>query len=274
MIRLGGPVFTQERDPEALARAHRAAGYDAAYCPKLDPRDGAAVRATREAFARHDVAIAEVGVWCNLIGTDAAQRRANIAMVAEGLALADEIGARCCVDYAGTRAPGGSYGPHPDNFGEEAFALTVEAARAVIDAVKPRNARFSLEMMQTCPPDSVDGYLALIRAVDRPAFAVHLDPVNILYAPRDCYANGRIIEDCVRRLGPWIVSCHAKDLVVREGLALHIDEVRPGLGVLDYRAYIGALRGLGRDMTLMLEHLASEAEYRAARDHVAGVIAS
>ena len=51
--------------------------------------------------------------------------------------------------------------------------------RELIDAVKPKRAKFALEMMQYSLPDSVDGYLDLIRAVDRPAFAAHLDPVNL-----------------------------------------------------------------------------------------------
>ena len=32
-MRLGAPIFLDSRDPEAFARAHRAEGYRAAYCP-------------------------------------------------------------------------------------------------------------------------------------------------------------------------------------------------------------------------------------------------
>ena len=272
MIRLGGPVFAAGPDPEELARAHVAAGYRAANCPPLELEDAAGIAAVQRAFARHDVQIAEVGAWCNLIGADDAERRANIARVQRRLALAEAVGAACCVDFAGTRGAG-AFGPHPDNFSDATFELIVATMREIIDAVRPTRARFGLEMMQTCPPDSVDDYLRLIRAVDRPAFAVHLDPVNILYSPRACHANAAVLIDAVRRLGPWIVSCHAKDLVVRGGLALHIDEVRPGTGLLDYPCYIAELRRLGREIPLMLEHLADADEYAQARDHVAGVIA-
>ena len=45
----------------------------------------------------------------------------------------------------------------------------------LIDAVRPKRAKFAFEMMQYSLPDSIDLYLDLIRAIDRPAFAAHLD---------------------------------------------------------------------------------------------------
>ena len=66
-IRLGGPAFADAADPEALALAHRKLGYSAAYCPNIPLNDADRIRAVREAFARHEVVIAEVGRWCNLL---------------------------------------------------------------------------------------------------------------------------------------------------------------------------------------------------------------
>mgnify|MGYP000123366519 CR=1 FL=1 len=52
----------------------------------------------------------------------------------------------------------------------------ISPTRAIIDAVKPARAKFCYEMMGWAIPDSADRYLKLIKAVDRPAFGVHLDP--------------------------------------------------------------------------------------------------
>jgi sugar phosphate isomerase/epimerase len=147
----------------------------------------------------------------------------------------------------------------------------VQTVRDLLAVVKPARTKFTLEVMQTCPPDSVDSYLDLIRAIDRPAFGVHLDPANMFYSPRQCFDSAATIRDAVRRLGPWIASCHAKDLTIRHGLAVHIDECIPGTGFLDYRAYVSALNGLGREVPLMLEHLKTEADYRQAADFVRSV---
>ncbi len=110
-------------------------------------------------------------------------RRQNREHVAERLALADEVGALCCVNIAGSRNPTRWDGPHPDNLSQETFDLVAENTRYVLDAAKPRRARFALEMMPWALPDGPDECLRLLRAVERPMFAVHLDPVNIVNSP-------------------------------------------------------------------------------------------
>ena len=85
----------------------------------------------------------------------------------EGLALADEIGALCCVDIAGSKNEEVWYGPHPDNLTREFFDAAVENARKIIDAVKPRRAKFCYEMMGWAVPNSPSSCLRLIQSVDR-----------------------------------------------------------------------------------------------------------
>jgi len=272
MILLGGPAFCDSGDFDVQAKAHREWGYRAAYCPTVSLDDASAIRAARDAFERNGVVIAEVGAWCNMIGPEDETRTKNLDFVCRQLALADAIGARCCVDYAGTRRPNSDWFFDRANFTREVFDMIVETARSVIDRVKPTRTKFSLEVMQTSPPDSVDSYLDLIRAIDRPAFGVHLDPVNMLYSPRQCYESGKLLADSVERLGPWIASCHAKDIKVTDGLSVHLDECIPGTGLLDYRTFTTALKKLSHDVPLMFEHLSTAEEYRQARDHVAPMI--
>jgi hypothetical protein len=102
LILLGGPAFANTDDPELLAAAHRKLGYRAAYCPNVGAADSEKIRSYREAFARHDVTVAEVGRWCNLMDQDEQKRRKNIDNVTDGLAVAEAINARCCVDIAGS----------------------------------------------------------------------------------------------------------------------------------------------------------------------------
>lgn len=271
MIRLGGhglPVGSD--DLTAFARAHVAFGYSAAYCPPVDVGDAKRLADIEKAFAAEDVTIAEVGIWRNLVTPDAAVRKANLAFAAEKLAIADAVGAKCAVSYIGSYLAGSDYEPVRENFGPDAFDACVETVRHLVDAVKPRRAKFALEMMQYSVPDSVDGYRDLIAAVDRPQFAAHLDPVNLVMTPREYFTSGDLIRECFEKLGPWIASCHPKDIVMfREGAIHRFDEIIPGKGELDYRTY---LRELDRfpDVPLMLEHL-SDADYAVARDHIFAV---
>ena len=39
--------------------------------------------------------------------------------------------------------------------------------------------------------------------------------------------NSEVIADCFHKLGPWIVSCHAKDLAWIVELNVHFQEVIP-----------------------------------------------
>lgn len=268
-MRLGGPVFdAPPGDAEAWARAHRAEGYGAAFLPidRTAPPD--LVRAFRDAAARAGIVIAEVGAWSNPMSPDPQARAEAIAHCQGQLALAEEAGARCCVNISGSFDAAQWDGPHPANLAPESFDAVVETTRAIIDAVRPRRTAYALETMPWMVPDSVDCYKRLLRAVDRPGFAVHFDPVNLVSSPRAFFANGAMIDDAFDRLGPWIRSCHGKDIVLRGQLTTHLDECRPGLGALDYRRFLRRLAELDPDTPLMLEHLPDAAEYRAAADHL------
>ena len=267
-LRLGGPAFASEDDPDALAAAHRKLGYRAAYCPRAEVGDRDRIRAIEAAFARQDVVIAEVGRWCNLLDPDPEKRRRNLDSVIDGLALADAVGARCCVDIAGSFNPDIWYGPHPDNLSQKFFDAAVENARKIIDAVKPRRTRLCYEMMAWALPDSPDSYVRMIRAVDRPAFGVHLDPCNLVNSPERYHRNADLLNECFDKLAPWIASCHAKDLTWDVEMALHFREVAPGRGVLDYATYLGRLARLADPPPLMMEHLQKPEEYAAARDFI------
>ncbi len=267
-IRLGAPVSVEGDDPEALARACRAKGYRAAYCPKVPLDDHARLRATEEAFKRNDVVIAEVGRWVNLLDPDETARKKNLATVTEGLALAEAVGARCCVDIAGSFSPTSWFGPHPDNLSKRFFDAAVENARAILDAVKPTRTTFCYELMAWSLPDSPYACLRMIAAVDRKAFSVHLDPCNLVNSPEHYYRSSDIIRECYRKLGPRIASVHAKDLTWDVEMAVHFREVRIGLGSIDYRVFLTEHARYAPEAPLMLEHLKSDAEYDAARDQV------
>jgi sugar phosphate isomerase/epimerase len=272
-VRLGGPIFLKSDDPAELAREHRRLGYSAAYCPSAETSQTERIRAIRDAFAKENVAIAEVGAWKNMLDPDAAARKANVAYVTERLALADAAGARCCVDIAGSFNPKYWYGMHPKNLSREFFDATVENCRAVIGAVKPARTRFAIEMMPWSIPDGPDSYVRLVQAVDRPAFAVHLDVCNVINSPERFYNNKAVIEECFAKLGRWIVSCHAKDLAWIPEYNVHFAEVIPGRGEIDYAAYLTQLSKLPVDAPLMLEHLKNSQEYDEGRAHIQGVAA-
>ncbi|WP_031497064.1 sugar phosphate isomerase/epimerase family protein [Bryobacter aggregatus] len=259
---IGGPVFLKSDDPAELAREHRRLGYSAAYCPPVRIHEKERLRAIEAAYAKERVVIAEVGAWKNLLDIDPAKRKENFDYVVERMAIADEIGARCCVDIAGSYSEKSWYGPHPKNLSKEGFDATVENCRRILDQVKPKRSFFTVEVMGWIHPDSPDSYLRLIKAVDRKGFAVHLDVCNAINSPSKFYNSGALIDEWFRKLGPHIRSCHAKDLEWIVELNLHFLEVIPGRGQVDYHSYLRGLRSLQTPAPLMLEHLKTADEYR------------
>lgn len=266
-MRLGGPVFKSFANPDEWAAAIKKCGYSAAVFPIGPDAGDETAREYEEAARKAGIVIAEVGVWNNPLDSDHEKRRHAITACQRSLELAERVGALCCVNIAGSRGEQWD-GPHEENLTDETFSMIVDTTREIIDAVKPRRTFYTLETMPWIFPDSPESYVKLIRAIDRKAFAVHLDPVNLVCSPQRYFNNAQLLKDCFKYLGPYIKSCHAKDIRLSGKLTVHLDEVCPGHGMLDYRVYLSELDKLGKDVPLIIEHLNTEEEALAARKYI------
>jgi len=269
-MRLGGPVFRDFKDPGDWVAALNDLGYSAAFCPVNADASDELVRAYVDAARAADIVIAEVGAWSNPVSPDEKTRAEALEKCKTQLALADRVGANCCVNIAGSRGEKWD-GPHPDDLTDATFDLIVETVREIIDAVQPTRTFYTLETMPWMYPDSPDCYVRLIEAIDRERFAVHLDPANLISSPQRYFQNAELIRECFQKLGPRIKSCHAKDILMSDKFTTHLDEVRPGMGRLDYGVFLAEADKLGPDIPLMLEHLPQPVEYVMAAAYVRSV---
>ena len=222
---------------------------------------------------RHDVVIAEIGVWRNLFDPDPEAAKANMTYAQSQLALADEWGISCCVNIVGTASTKGWDAADRSNFSAETYDRVVASIREVIDAVNPKRSFYCIEPMPWMIPDDPDVYLRLIHDVDRRQFAAHMDFVNMICTPRRYLNAEAFIEECFRKLAPYIKSTHIKDIAMPPTrLTTVLEEKRPGQGELDYGAVLRTLaRWLPEDAPVLLEHMDSAEEYRAAYDYVRGI---
>lgn len=270
-IKLGGPVFKKYNNPNEWIEAIKELNYKAAYCPVEVGADSKEIIAYKNAAKNAEIIISEVGAWSNPLDPDTVKSKAALEKCINSLQLADEIGANCCVNISGSRNPKQWAGPHKDNLTSETFNLIVETTRKIIDAVKPKNTFYALETMPWAYPDSVISYEKLIKAIDRKQFGVHLDPVNLVISPQVYYKNGDMIKEAFKKLGPYIKSCHAKDILLKDDkLTPHLPEVRSGLGNLNYSVFLTELNKLN-NVPLMLEHLDSAEEYLLAANYIRSV---
>jgi len=265
-VRLASPLTPNWDSPEGWVDALRRHGFRTAFWPLDEHADEATEDAYGRAADAAGIVVAETGAWSNPISPDPRIRAAALELCKRQLALADRIGARCCVTTAGTHGDT-TYGPHPDNLSRDTFALIVDTVREIVDAVNPQRTAFTLEPMPWTWPDSPDSYLELLEAVDRPGFAVHLDPVNMINTPAKYYDNAGFLRECFAKLGRTSeLSCeghHARGRADRPpgGGA-------PGLGQLDFRVLLTELDRLDPDTPILVEHLTQDEEYRAAVAHV------
>jgi sugar phosphate isomerase/epimerase len=265
-VRLGAPLSEKFIDPAEWAKAVKYLGYSAAYCPVGLDAPPELIKSFREESKKSNILIAEVGVWNNMHDSDEAKRKEAIEKNIASLQLADEIGASCCVNISGARGEIWD-GPYAGNYSKETFDMIIENVRNIIDSVNPVNTFFTLECMPYMVPDSPDSYLELIKAVGRKQFAAHLDPVNMISSPQKYYNNAAFLRECFTKLGPYIKSIHAKDILIMPELTLHLEERRPGQGALDYAVLLRETSKL-KEVPVMLEHLDKQEDYTLAAEYV------
>ena len=271
-MRLGAPVFLKEteRNPENYLLEHVKKGYFAAYCPEgLTIADTQMIQDYRKEAERQNVLFAEVGAWCNLLTSDEALRKKNLENTIERLALAEELGAKTCVNIVGTRCEENWFGPDAGNYSEDFFSEAVDTARKIVDAVRPKRAKLSFEMMPYSFLDSPEEYLRFLKAADRKEIGVHFDPVNCINSPRIYYRNGEFLQKAFHLLGDRIISMHLKDIRIDHTLvSTAFYEVPIGRGMIDYSVLLREAAKLPAETPLMLEHLETEQDYDLAAAEV------
>ena len=270
-MRLGGKIVGKRLAPDEWVAALQESGFTATFWPPyaLDAPDDT-VRAYAEAAAKADIVVSEVIAWKNTLSPDEAERKAALERSKKALDLADRIGARCALGGAG--GPNTEWeGPHPSNLTEETFEMVVETTRAIIDDVRPKRAFYTLETMPWAFPNSVANYERLLEAVDRKQFAAHCDPFNFVVSPEIYFNSAAMVREFFAKLGDRVVSCHAKDVLLHDTMTVHIEEVRAGLGTMDYSVFLKEIQRADPDMPLLIEHLKTNEEYRQAADYIRSV---
>lgn len=270
-MKLGGSIAAPFESAAQWGALLAQSKFAAVTCPVTCAAPEAVAAEVLQEAGRLGVTIAEVGVWKNPLAPDPAEREAALKFAKDQLAFADELGVACCVNIVGSRGARWD-GAYRDNYSKETYAAIVASIRDILDSVKPRRAFYTIEPMPWMVPDGPDEYLRLIEDVDRERFAVHMDFVNMLSSPRRFLFAEEFIAECFEKLGPFIKSCHAKDARLEAPFTSMIRECAPGEGGLDYARVLRiAEERLPADMPFLLEHMQTDAEYRAAYDYVADI---
>lgn len=266
-MRLGLSSSLEHKTPEEWGKRQRDLGCRAVNFPVDYRTDQELIDRYERAAAENGLMIAEVGAWCNPVSLDEKTRDEAIARCIGQLKLADRLQARCCVNVAGSRGKRWD-GAYRENLTEETWDLTVKSIQLILDEAKPVNSFYTIEPMPWIYPMSPEEYLELIKAVDRPKFAVHMDVFNWITSPRRYLCNEEFMEECFRLLGPYIRSCHLKDVLLRQEFTMQLQETACGQGEINLEKYAQLIQHTDPEMPVIIEHLESDDAYLQSLSYV------
>ena len=246
----------------------KALGCEAVVFPLSFTEKEEAIADYADAAAKEGLTIAEVGIWRNVLATDPAEREAARAHALGQLRLAEQLGARCCVNVSGTYGGPVWDGGYRENFSAECWQAVVEYTRSLIDAVHPVRTKYALEPMPWMIPTGPDEYLKLLQDVDRDAFGVHMDIINMINQPCRYFFPEPFLNECFEKLGSRILSCHIKDIRLLDELTFQLREVPCGEGTFPLKAYLDRADRCDPEMPVIIEHLETDQEYLAALEVV------
>lgn len=226
------------------------------------------IRAYADAARENDLVIAEVGIWNNMLDADMEKRKANIDYAIRQLILADEIGAVCAVNIAGTPHGPRWDGGYRDNFSNETIDMTVETIQYILKQAAPSHTHFSIESMPWMIPSGPMEYLSLLQRVNHPAFSAHLDIVNMITSPQRYFFNDSFLHECFELLHGRICSCHLKDIRLKEEFTFQLEECAVGEGTLDIELLAELCNAENPQMPVLIEHLNTDEEYKNSLSYV------
>ncbi|MCL2051721.1 MAG: sugar phosphate isomerase/epimerase [Lachnospiraceae bacterium] len=271
-MRLGGCLAGGYKNVDEWLRLVKDIGYKAVTFPLPPGSDRAEIMEYVAAMRENDITNAEVGAWSNPLSDNVAEREAAMRKNIDALQLAEETGALCCVNIAGSRNSAAWDGPQRLNLTQETFDMTVKNTQAIIDAVKPVKTKYTLETMPWIYPESPESYLRLMEAINRDAFGVHLDICNTINCPERYFGITGYVDHTFDLLGEMTVSIHLKDVKLGRKMTVHIDEVQPGEGEMDFKRLFERAAKLRPGVTMIIEHLGSNDDYAKAFKFLRGVI--
>ncbi len=244
-IRLGTGMGRQgNEDFEVMVKRVRDGGYTSV-ATGADPwhdMPESEMAQVRAALKKYDVEVYEVGGYRNMLHTNEVERQKNLRHLARCIEAAEKIGCRMVGTISGSRDPqnlrADNFAPHPDNWTEATWKILIQGVRQVLKDTAGCKAGLGMEAQVTTNQDGPKAHRRLMDDVGDPRLKVNLDPTNMI-SLSNYYHTTELLHECFDLLGEDIYGCHAKDtFIIPDQQTVHVQEVCPGRGVMDYETYL------------------------------------
>jgi L-ribulose-5-phosphate 3-epimerase len=225
-------------------------------------------------YAKAGITPVQTNGYCNLVATDEAIRRENVAATRELLRKADLAGSRAVVVGGGHRDPAvprDVFSAHPDNWKPEVIELLAQSCREIVDGLQLKTTRLSMETWVMTPLDSPKSVRRFLDLVGNKSVGILFDPVNMMNLDRH-FRTGEFIAECFDAFGDDIVHVHAKDTkLIAAEFTYKMAEAPIGTGQLDYAELLRQMSRKAQDLPLVVEHLSKREDYAHAIAHIRGI---
>lgn len=206
-------------------------------------------RAVRDASTATGVEIAAISATYNMTHPDLAKRQAGRQSFAAIAAQAHVMGSSLLTVCSGSMDGQDQWRHHPDNDTAAAWAAMLDEFRALIEIADRHDILIGVEPELANIVSSARKARTLIDILGSDRIRIVLDPANLAEVATS-EDRRAIIADAVNLLADRIVMAHAKDRHADGSFAT------AGKGVVDFAHFLGALRKVGFDGSLITHGLA------------------
>ena len=187
-----------------------------------------------------------------------------VELIGRGVEVGRSLDAHFVLIRPGSLNPNGSYTPDAANHQPQARERLVDTLRRVADRAEAEGVTVIIETHLLTIMDSPESNRGILAEVGSDRLAVVMDYVNHFQTMHQVFNSTDRLNHIFDVMGPISGVGHCKDLVVDNGLTLHLNEKMPGQGQLDM---VTALRRWEQQFPngyMLLEHLPDEQYVEAA----------
>ena len=199
-----------------------------------------------------------------LFDPDSGIRDYAITKIKRGVEVARELAAFTCLIRTGSLNPAGSYSPCRENHEPASRQRLVDTLKKVAAKAEEEDVTVILETHALTIMGSPEINKSIIEEVGSDRMGVVMDYVNHFQSMAQVWDNTARLNQIFDHMGPISPVGHCKDLVIKSGLVLHIDEAIPGDGELAMVTALQRWQDGHPDDYMLLEHLANDRYPRAA----------
>jgi len=244
-----------------------------AYKSRWWPESNSEMKELLTALKENDVKVFEVGGYVNMLHPDTSTRQKFLKRLAVCIEEAEQLNCPMVGTISGS-CDDHPYGinVHPDNWTKWTWKRLVDGVRQVLKDTSGSEVVLGMEAQVTTNLDGPIAHKRLMDDVGDKRCAVNLDPVNMV-SLANYYHTTELIEECFDMLGETIYGCHAKDSYIwPDKQTVHVQEVCPGRGVVDYETYLACISRMKWPRTLKVEHIPDE-QYPEANNYIRKIAA-